>query len=127
MHVEQIVAHLVSNAIKFSEQGSTVEVRARLEDIRVRIDVRDEGRGIAPEHFDVIFEKFKRLEDPMRMETGGAGLGLYIVRELAVAMGGEVAVESEVGRGSTFTVWLPAALDGGVGAGEQATGAGAAG
>ena len=56
--------------------------------------------------FGEVFEKFKRLEDPLRMETGGAGLGLFIVRQLARAMGGEASVESELGRGSTFTVTL---------------------
>lgn len=108
MRVEQVVAHLVSNAIKFSDQGTPVDVTLSTDGARARIDVRDEGRGIPADKLDEIFEKFKRLEDPMRMETGGAGLGLYIVRELVAAMGGEVGVTSEVGRGSTFSVWLPA-------------------
>ena len=76
------------------------------EGVSVQIRVRDTGRGIPADKFDEIFEKFKRLEDPLRMETGGAGLGLFIVRQLARAMGGEVSVESELGKGSTFTVAL---------------------
>jgi signal transduction histidine kinase len=65
--------------------------------------------GIPADKLDEIFEKFRRLEDPMRMETGGAGVGLYIVRQLTQAMGGDVLVESAPGKGSTFTVWLPSA------------------
>ncbi|MBI4729735.1 MAG: PAS domain S-box protein [Acidobacteria bacterium] len=108
MRTEQVLAHLISNAVKFSEEGAPVEVRVSMEGVRVRLDVRDEGRGIPADRFEEIFEKFKRLEDPLKMTTGGAGLGLYIVSKLTQAMGGEVAVESEVGRGSTFMVWLPA-------------------
>jgi PAS domain S-box-containing protein len=106
IRIEQIVANLVSNAIKFSDEGTPVDVEIAREGVSVQIKVRDSGRGIPADKFEEVFEKFKRLEDPLRMETGGAGLGLFIVRQLARAMGGDVAVESEVGRGSTFTVTL---------------------
>jgi len=106
IRIEQIVANLVSNAIKFSDEGTPVDVEIAREGVSVQIKVRDSGRGIPADKFEEVFEKFKRLEDPLRMETGGAGLGLFIVRQLARAMGGDVAVESELGRGSTFTVTL---------------------
>jgi PAS domain S-box-containing protein len=112
IRIEQVIANLVSNAVKFSEDGTSVDVTiARAQDEGV-ISVRDEGRGIPADRYDEIFEKFKRLEDPMVMETGGAGLGLYIVKQLAVAMGGSVSVTSELGRGTTFTVRLPMAAAG---------------
>jgi signal transduction histidine kinase len=106
IRIEQIVANLVSNALKFSDEGTPIDVEIAREGVSVLIRVRDSGRGIPSDKFDEIFEKFKRLEDPLRMETGGAGLGLFIVRQLARAMGGDVAVESELGKGSTFTVTL---------------------
>jgi PAS domain S-box-containing protein len=106
IRIEQIVANLVSNAIKFSDEGAPIDIEIARHGVSVQILVRDSGRGIPSDKFEEIFEKFKRLEDPLRMETGGAGLGLFIVRQLARAMGGDVAVESELGRGSTFTVTL---------------------
>ena len=106
IRIEQIVANLVSNAIKFSDEGAPVDVEIAREGVSVQIKVHDTGRGIPADKHDEIFEKFKRLEDPLRMETGGAGLGLFIVRQLARAMGGDVSVESELGRGSTFMVTL---------------------
>jgi signal transduction histidine kinase len=109
LRAEQVLANLISNAVKFSEDGTPVQVAIDSDGGRVRIRVRDEGMGIPPDKHEEIFEKFRRLEDPMRMETGGAGVGLYIVRQLAVAMDGDVRVDSAPGRGSTFSVWLPAA------------------
>lgn len=109
LRVEQIVAHLISNAVKFSDEGSPVEVTVAREDTEMLVHVRDEGRGIPAGRSEEIFEKFKRLEDPLRMETGGAGLGLFIVKQLTAAMSGSVSVQSEPGRGSTFTVALPMA------------------
>jgi len=106
IRIEQIVANLVSNAIKFSDEGAPVDVEIAREGVSVQIKVHDTGRGIPADKHEEIFEKFKRLEDPLRMETGGAGLGLFIVRQLARAMGGDVSVESELGRGSTFMVTL---------------------
>jgi signal transduction histidine kinase len=69
--------------------------------------VVDRGRGIPRDELDRIFDKFHRVEDPMTMTTSGTGLGLYIARELARAMGGEVEAASAPDRGSTFTMRLP--------------------
>jgi PAS domain S-box-containing protein len=110
MRLEQIIANLVSNAVKFSDDGTPVDVEVSLDGGEARIEVRDHGRGIPEDRLQEVFEKFKRLEDPLRMETGGAGLGLFIVQQLAHAMEGSVAVESTLGRGSTFTVRIPAVV-----------------
>lgn len=107
MRIEQLIAHLLSNAVKFSEQGTPVDVSVERDGVEVRIKVRDEGRGIPADKHEEIFGKFKRVEDPLVMETGGAGLGLFIVRQLTLAMGGSVGVESAPGQGATFTVSLP--------------------
>jgi PAS domain S-box-containing protein len=109
LRVEQLLANLISNAVKFSDDGTPVSMSVDVDEGRIRIRVRDEGMGIPQDKHQEIFEKFRRLEDPMRMETGGAGVGLYIVKQLAQAMGGDVTVESALGKGSTFTVVLPSA------------------
>lgn len=107
VRVEQVVASIVSNAVKFSDEGTVVEVAGARDGADVVLTIRDEGRGIPSDKHEEIFEKFKRLENPLRMETGGAGLGLFIARQLVRAMGGSVEVESAPGRGATFTVRLP--------------------
>ena len=71
------------------------------------VRVRDTGIGIAPEHLDRLFERFYRVDTSRSREIGGTGLGLSIVKHLAALYHGEVSVESEVGKGSTFTVRLP--------------------
>ncbi len=105
--IEQIITNLLSNACKYSEDGLPVNVLLRHEGDRVAVDIVDRGRGIATEHLDKVFERFFRTEGPLTMSTGGAGLGLHISQELARAMGGDLAVRSTLGRGSTFTLHLP--------------------
>lgn len=107
VRAEQMIAQVVSNAVKFSEGGMPVSIVASADSANARIEIRDEGMGIPAGKLEEIFEKFKRLEDPLRMETGGAGLGLFIARQLAHAMEGDVTVVSEPGAGSAFTVTLP--------------------
>lgn len=109
--VRQIVANLLSNAIKYTESGAvTVRMahspRGPLGDEGdwVTIEVSDTGHGIPPEKIDVIFEEFRRIGSG---DQTGAGLGLAISSSLAQALGGQITVTSEIGRGSTFTLWLP--------------------
>ncbi len=104
VRLEQIVTNLLSNAVKFTEQGQ-VAVRAWQVGDRVRLSVSDTGIGIAPEHQELIFQEFRRVEAPSR-RAGGTGLGLAISRRLAALMGGSISVESAPGQGSTFTVEL---------------------
>src|SRR5436305_7809080 len=107
----QVLANLLSNALKFSPPDSPVELRViAAETGEVRFEVVDRGPGVAPEDQQRIFEKFSRAEGLFR-GTEGTGLGLYIARSLADGQGGCMLVESEVGRGSTFTFILPRAGD----------------
>jgi NtrC-family two-component system sensor histidine kinase KinB len=102
--LQQILGHLIENAVKYSPRGSTVHVAARRDAVDVVIDVVDEGPGV-PDGIDV-FAPFQRGD----ATTEGSGLGLYIVRNLARAMGGEVSVARNPparGSGSTFSVRLP--------------------
>lgn len=115
--VRQIVSNLLSNAIKYTDAGSvTVSVMRRISADSadgvewVTIEVTDTGRGIPPDKLDYIFQEFGRVGGN---ERPGAGLGLAISRLLAQALGGRITVSSEVGRGSTFTLWLPLPRDSG--------------
>ncbi len=103
--LDRIVVNLLTNAIKYAEPDTPVELRARVEGPDIVIEVRDRGPGIKPEEIPLIFERFYRSEKPDK--TQGLGLGLYISRILTEAHGGRIWVESEVGKGSTFFVALP--------------------
>ena len=106
LKLKMVLKNLVGNAMKFTEQGSVrLEVAAR--DGGVEFVVADTGVGIAPEAQRVIFEPFRQVDVARGRVRGGAGLGLYIVKQLLEMLGGTIAVESEVGRGSTFRVLLP--------------------
>lgn len=110
--LRHIVENLISNAIKFTEHGSvTVSARYLVGKKMLEIKVADTGPGIPEEQISTIFERFRRGEDA---ETGtprsGVGLGLYIVKKFLDLLGGKIHVESHTGRGSTFTVQIPAAI-----------------
>jgi PAS domain S-box-containing protein len=109
LRLVQVLDNLLSNAHKYSPGEQPVRLRVWRQDGWAKAAVVDRGRGIPREELDRIFEKFHRVEDPMTMTTGGTGLGLYIARELARAMGGEIEAASALRRGSTFTVRLPVA------------------
>lgn len=108
--LRQILANLLSNAIKFTPEGGRVQMRAAAEGVNLVVQVIDDGVGIAPEDQERIFEKFRQAFTPLTREHEGSGLGLSIVRELAKLLGGDVQLQSELGRGSTFTVRLPLRL-----------------
>jgi two-component system phosphate regulon sensor histidine kinase PhoR len=108
--LEHVLSNLVDNAVKYCPPGTRVVVSAaKLDEERVRLVVSDTGPGIPPEHLPRVFERFYRVDAGRSRELGGTGLGLSIVKHMVEAMRGKVAVESEVGRGSTFTVSLPRA------------------
>lgn len=100
----QIVMNLITNAIRYSPEGGMVWIRTEREGDLAALIVADQGKGIAPEDQGRIFDKFERV-DPT--EAGGTGLGLYIARRLARAMGGDIAVDSAPGQGARFTFTLP--------------------
>jgi len=107
--VRQVLANLVENAIKFSPDGGTVDVRVEHVSGSVRFAVRDEGLGIPAGERERVFQKFYRLDPNLTRGVGGTGLGLYISRELVDRMGGRIWAASEEGSGSTFFVELPSA------------------
>jgi signal transduction histidine kinase len=111
--VQQILTNLLSNAIKFTPEGGRIMVSADGEESKsLKLTVADTGVGIAEEDREVIFEKFRQSrtvsgEDGLTREYSGTGLGLSIVRELCKLLGGEIELTSQLGRGSTFTIYLP--------------------
>jgi signal transduction histidine kinase len=105
--LRRVLTNLLENAVKYSPEGGSVVLRVDAADGRLRVHVADEGLGIARAEQERIFEKFYRADPQLARGVGGTGLGLYICRELVQRMGGEIEVDSEPGRGSTFTVELP--------------------
>ncbi|HEU0301112.1 MAG TPA: chemotaxis protein CheB [Longimicrobium sp.] len=108
----QVLVNLCGNAVKYTERGE-VRLSLRAEEGGVVFEVRDTGIGIAPEHHARIFDRFWQVDSASTRSVGGMGIGLAAAREYARTLGGEVEVESEVGRGSTFRVRLPRINDDG--------------
>ena len=108
--LQQIVWNLVTNAVKFSDSDSEVEVRIERDETSARLVVRDHGHGIAPSFLPHVFEPFRQADRSMTRSQGGLGLGLAIVKYLVEAHGGSVSADSAgLGLGATFTVTLPLA------------------
>lgn len=105
---EKIVMNFLGNALKFTGEGGEVVARLRRKEGDLVFSVSDTGIGIAPEDLDKVFERFLQVDSARSRRFEGSGLGLSLAREFARAMGGDASVESEVGRGSTFTVRFPA-------------------
>jgi two-component system phosphate regulon sensor histidine kinase PhoR len=106
--LRRILENLVDNAVKYTPEGGRVEITtSAAPEGAARIEVADNGPGIAPEHQARVFERFYRVDKARSRELGGTGLGLSIVRHLAESLGAPVSVESEPGRGSKFTVTVP--------------------
>jgi len=104
----QVLLNLLSNAVKFCDRpDSKVEITARVEEGQLRVDVTDNGPGISPQDRETIFEKFRQVGDTLTEKPQGTGLGLPISRHIIEHFGGKLWVESEPGRGSTFSFTLP--------------------
>ncbi len=108
--VEQMLTNLLSNAIKYSPGGGKITIHARDMGEHVAVAVSDEGIGIPPDHIGKLFNRFHRVDSRDTRKQYGTGIGLYLVKHLVEAHHGEVTVESEVGKGSTFTFVLPRRL-----------------
>jgi signal transduction histidine kinase len=106
--LSKIVCYLLENAIKFTSEGSIHIGFNEVKKKKVVIYVKDSGIGISKEQQQVIFGRFVQVEELMSRKFGGMGLGLAIARENAILLGGNIYVESELGKGSTFFVSLPA-------------------
>ena len=104
--LEQMLTNLIDNGIKFSREGGTVTIRHE-SGTRDQIFVEDNGDGIPAQHLERLFERFYRIDRARSRDMGGTGLGLAIVKHLALLHGGEVTVNSELGKGTIFTIHLP--------------------
>ncbi len=115
VRLRQVIVNLIGNAVKFTDQGG-VTIKADFEEREgenfLRIEVTDSGIGIAPENFDLVFERFKQADSSVSRKYGGTGLGLSISRSLARLMGGDIYLSSETGKGSTFTLLINAVKSG---------------
>jgi signal transduction histidine kinase len=105
--LDQVLANLISNAIKFTPSGGMVEVGASQSNGDVKLWVKDTGTGIAPEETTRLFDKYRQTSSGRTSENKGTGLGLVICKMIAEAHGGKISVESSPGKGSTFAVELP--------------------
>ena len=112
--LKQLLLNLVDNAIKYTPAGGEVKLSLERDTQWVRVSVADNGMGIPADDLPKIFDRFYRVDkararDDSNGSIGGTGLGLAIVKWIAEAHGGRIEVKSEVGKGSTFTLWLPLA------------------
>jgi signal transduction histidine kinase len=106
--IKQVVTNLLSNAVKYSPEGGAITVRVRERGGQhVIIEVADQGLGIPSDQVGRLFQKFERVRSNEHLRVSGTGLGLYICRKIAEGHGGQIWVESEAGRGSTFSILLP--------------------
>jgi PAS domain S-box-containing protein len=109
LRLRQITTNLVSNAVKFTEQGSVTVTIGQLNEHEAYVKVQDSGIGISSDHIGLIFDQFRQVDGSSTRRAGGTGLGLTITRHLIHLQGGEIYVESELGKGSTFWFTLPLA------------------
>ncbi|MBL7994758.1 sensor histidine kinase, partial [bacterium] len=104
--IRQIIFNLISNAAKFTEEGY-ITVRLRADKSRVAVSVIDTGIGIDKDHVDAVFERFRQVDGSTTRKAGGTGLGLSIAKKFVEMHGGEMRVDSKLGKGSVFTMILP--------------------
>jgi signal transduction histidine kinase len=105
--IVRVLVNLLGNAIKFSEPGNSIEIFAKERPLELLVSVRDHGRGIPRSALGSVFDRFTQVEEADRTEKGGSGLGLAICKAIIEAHGGTIRVESEAGKGSTFSFGLP--------------------
>ncbi|MDU5494101.1 MAG: HAMP domain-containing sensor histidine kinase [Clostridium perfringens] len=105
--ITQALVNILSNAIRYSNEGSIIFIEERLKDSKVIISIEDQGIGISEEDLKYVFERFYRADKSRTRATGGTGIGLTIVKSIVSSHGGEVKLESKLGEGSKFTIILP--------------------
>jgi two-component system phosphate regulon sensor histidine kinase PhoR len=106
--LEQMFINLIDNAVKYTPENGKVDVRVKKEDSQILTEISDTGIGIPKEHLPRIFERFYRVDKTRSRNLGGTGLGLSIVKHIVIMHGGRIEVQSEEGRGSKFSIHLPA-------------------
>ncbi len=107
IRLRQVIENLLTNAIKYSPEDKTITVGGRFTEKSVTVFVRDEGAGIPKDQIDKVYERFYRVDDKLTSRAQGAGLGLYLVKAIVDAHGGEISAKSQIGSGSTFFFTLP--------------------
>ena len=105
--LEQAFRNLLENAIRYSPANTSIFINLKKVDAMLRVSVKDEGPGIAPEHKMKVFERFYRVDKSRDRQTGGTGLGLSIVKHIVHNHGGEVKLDSVIDEGSCFSIDLP--------------------
>jgi signal transduction histidine kinase len=112
LRLRQVLQNLLHNAIKYSPADGAITVQVERVNGQARLSVRDQGIGIPESAREHIFERFYRAGNADQEQTSGMGIGLYVVHQIVTLHGGRIEVQSRVGAGSTFTVWLPLAYEG---------------
>jgi signal transduction histidine kinase len=105
--IRMVIENLISNAGKYSGQGAKITVKSDVKDSEVTVSIADKGVGIKPADFDKLFKKFSRIDNDLSLQTDGSGIGLYISKVLVELHGGRIEVDSEEGKGTVFTIFLP--------------------
>lgn len=106
-NLRMAIGNILDNASKYTPVKKRISVTLSVQNPKVAIAIKDEGVGISAENFKHLFRKFSRIDNPLSIQVGGNGLGLYWSKEIVTLHGGEITVESEVGKGSTFTIEVP--------------------
>ena len=109
VRLQRVITNLIDNALRYTPEDGTIQARVTLDNAEVRIDVQDTGIGIAPEHIGRVFDRFFRADAARDRESGGTGLGLAIAKAIVESHGGALSVTSQLGRGTFYTIRLPAA------------------
>lgn len=105
----QVLGNLIDNAIKYSFDGGKIDINIKSDKNFAEISIKDEGVGVAKEDQGKLFRRFSRIHNPLSIQAGGTGLGLYITKKLVLAQGGDISVSSKQGKGTTFSVKMPIA------------------
>ncbi|PLS81597.1 hypothetical protein CYG49_01715 [Candidatus Saccharibacteria bacterium] len=106
-NIRMVLENIIDNASKYTPSGKTIEVTAKKSRSKLIIAVRDEGVGIDQKNIGKIFQKFSRIDNPLSVEVGGSGLGLYWAKKIIDHHNGTIEIQSEINKGSTFTITLP--------------------
>lgn len=105
--IESVITNLLTNAVKYSPKGKNIEVQCRREEYNAKVSVKDGGMGVKPDDIERLFDRYYRVKTPHTHNIAGFGIGLYLCAEIIERHEGKISVESQSGKGSTFTFTLP--------------------